>query len=325
MNREFIRPNVFISACIEFESCRFDGTMISDEFIKRLSELVNVTRVCPEMMIGLGAPRESVRLVERKGETLKLLESKTGKDYTDEMMTFSAKYVERLKDKDIDGFILKAKSPTCGVRTVKIYFDTGKSHAKSTKNAGMFGKMILDTFPNVPVETERRISNFAIRDRFFIELFTLAKYRDIKSRLKMKELVQFHTNNKYMFMGYNQTTLKTMGNIVANHNHHTALEVFDEYEIQLRKLLSKEQSTKKRINVLTHIYGYFKDEISKEEKDYYFEVQNEYLDNRVPYSSVLTVLKGWTIRFGQSYLVDQTIFAPYPKELIMVTDSGKTV
>lgn len=321
----YIRPNIFISSCIEFDSCRYDGTKISDEFVRRLNDFVNFTRVCPEMMIGLGSPRDSLRLVERKGETLKLLESKSGNDYTDRLNDFSDKYVERLKSKNIDGFILKAKSPTCGLHTVKVYYDTGKAHVRGAKNHGMFAAKLLETFPNVPAETERRISNYTIRDRFFVQIFTLANYRDIKTRLKAKELVAFHTNNKYLFMCYNQTTLKAMGNIVANHDHLDAATVFDNYEVKLRSLLSKEQNVKKRINVLTHIYGYFKDVLSVNEKEYYFTMLDDYLNSKIPYSSILSLLESWVIRFDQQYLINQTIYKPYPKELLTLIDSGKSV
>jgi len=273
----------------------------------------------------MGAPRDAVRLVQRKGESLKLLSTNKGNDFTEPMQEYTSKYTDKLLDKEIDGFIMKAKSPTCGVNSVKIYQNIGKAHVVSAKNPGLFGGKIMEKFPNTPIETERRLSNFNIRNRFLTEIFTLAEYRKIKKTNKMKDLVGFHSLNKYLFMTYNQETLRELGNTVANHGKLPVEEVYQIYEVTLRKLLSAEPTKKKRINVLEHIYGYFKDEISKEEKDYYFEVQNEYLDNRVPYSSVLTVLKGWTIRFGQSYLVDQTIFAPYPKELIMVTDSGKTV
>jgi len=323
--KTFETPTVFISACIEFESCRYDGEKISDEYIQRLIPFVKVIRTCPELAIGMGAPRDAVRLVQRKGESLKLLSTNKGNDFTEPMQEYTSKYTDKLLDKEIDGFIMKAKSPTCGVNSVKIYQNIGKAHVVSAKNPGLFGGKIMEKFPNTPIETERRLSNFNIRNRFLTEIFTLAEYRKIKKTNKMKDLVGFHSLNKYLFMTYNQETLRELGNTVANHGKLPVEEVYQIYEVTLRKLLSAEPTKKKRINVLEHIYGYFKDEISKEEKDYYFEVQNEYLDNRVPYSSVLTVLKGWTIRFGQSYLVDQTIFAPYPKELIMVTDSGKTV
>jgi len=325
MNKEFIKPNLFISSCIEFDSCRFDSTMISDSYVKILKNLANITRVCPEMMIGLGSPRDSLRLIERKDEKIKLVVSKNGTDLTSKMDDFTSKYIEKLKTKNIDGFILKAKSPTCGIISAKIYYDIGKSHVKSAKNAGIFGKAILETFPDVPAETERRISNYSIRDRFFIQLFTLAEYRDIKSRLKIKELVEFHSVNKYLFMGYNQITLRAMGNIVANHDHLSPAEVFDLYEVQLRKLLSEEQDTKKRINVLTHIYGYYKNDLNVNEKKHYFDIQDDYLNNKKPYSSVLSLLESWAIRFNLTYLMKQTIFNPYPKELLTVMDSGKNL
>lgn len=325
MVKKFIKPNLFISSCIEFDSCRFDSTMISDKYVRILKGLANITKVCPEMMIGLGSPRDSLRLIEKKDENVKLVVSRSGKDLTEKMEDFTTKYIEKLKTKEIDGFILKAKSPTCGVISAKIYYDIGASHVKSAKNAGVFGKAVLETFPNVPTETERRISNYKIRDRFFVEIFTLAKYRDIKSRLIMKELVEFHSVNKYLFMGYNQVILRAMGNIVANHNHLATTKVFDDYEIQLRKLLSKEQTIKKRINVLEHIYGYFKDDLNDNEKNYYFEIQDDYLNTKKPYSSVLSLLESWAIRFNQTYLIKQTVFDPYPKELLTVMDSGKNL
>jgi uncharacterized protein YbgA (DUF1722 family)/uncharacterized protein YbbK (DUF523 family) len=299
--------------------------MISDRYVKILKSLANITRVCPEMMIGLGSPRDSLRLIERKGEDLKLVVSKSGLDLTSKMNDFTANYIEKLKTKEIDGFILKAKSPSCGIISAKIYYDTGKSHVKSAKNAGVFGKAVLEAFPNVPTETERRISNFNIRDRFFVEIFTLAKYRDIKSRLKIKELVEFHSVNKYLFMGYNQVILRAMGNIVANHDRLPLTEVFDLYETQLRKLLSKEQTTKKRINVLEHVYGYYKDDLNNNEKKHYFDILDDYLNNKKPYSSVLSLLESWAIRFNQTYLIKQTLFDPYPKELLTVMDSGKNL
>ena len=323
--RTYPRPKLFISACIEFDACRYDGELIRDKNVARLLEFIDVIRVCPELSIGMGAPRDAVRLVKRKGEELKLLSTNKGDDYTDKMIDFTERYVNNLKKKNVDGFIMKAKSPTCGINNVKVYADIGKSHVLSGKNAGMFGSKIKEVFSDVPVETDMRLSNYSIRDRFYAEIFTLTDFRLIKENPTMKALVKFHSNNKYLFMTYNQNTLRVMGNIVANHNKLPVEEVYQNYEKELRLLLSKQPSQKKRINVLTHIYGYFKKDVEPAEKEYYFEVMDQYLNNQVPYSNVLTVLKGWAIRFKEKYLIDQTIFAPYPKELIQTTDSGKKV
>jgi len=97
---KFVRPNVFISSCIEFEACRYDGTHISDDFVKRLKEVVKVTRVCPEMMIGLGTPRDSLRLVQ-SDDDVKLLQSSNGEDLTSKMTSFTLNYIDKLKEKEI--------------------------------------------------------------------------------------------------------------------------------------------------------------------------------------------------------------------------------
>lgn len=323
MKSKFVRPTIFLSACIEFESCRYDGEMIRDDYVRRLLDFVDVFRVCPELSIGLGSPREAVRLVEKDGEPIKLLSVKNGYDYTEKMEDFSQKYVQNLLKKDIDGFLLKAKSPTCGINNVKSYRDFGKANLVHAKNDGLFAKEILSHYKSVPIETERRLSNYKIRDQFYTYLFTLSDFKKIDRT--MRSLVAFHSKNKYLFMAYNQTTLKRLGNIVANHNHLQVDTLFEMYLAGVTKLLESTPTQKKRVNVMTHIYGYFKNQLTTSEKEYYFEVLNQYMNSNVPYSNVYAVLKGWVIRFNDKYLNSQTVFEPYPKELIQVTDSGKKI
>ncbi|QMS85331.1 YbgA family protein [Candidatus Xianfuyuplasma coldseepsis] len=320
-----VKPNVFVSACLEFESCRFDGTMISDDVVRRMKDVVNFIRVCPELSIGLTAPREAVRLVKRKGEHQKLLGSVHGVDYTEKMENFTSKYLEKLLSRDIDGFLLKAKSPTCGIGDVKVYQDIGKAQLDSARHDGMFGTAIKERFPDHPIETERRISNYNIRESFFTHVFTMASFREMKHDFSYKKFVEFHTKNKYLFMSYNQAILKDLGQILANHEKLSHEEVLQKYETQLRKLLHGESSKKRRINTLTHIYGYFKKDLTTEEKEYYFNALDDYIDYRIPYSNVLYILKGFAVRFQEEYLLQQTVFQPFPKELLVVLDSGNKI
>ena len=320
-----VRPNVFVSACLEYDACRFDGTMISDDYVKRMKDVVNVIRVCPELMIGLGAPREAVRLVQRKDEEQKLLSSVHGHDYTEKMDHFITSYIDKLKNKDVDGFLLKAKSPTCGIGDVKVYQDIGKAQMSSARQDGMYGAAIKAHFPDHPIETERRISNYQIRENFFIHVFTMARFRKMKEDFAYKKFVEFHTVNKYLFMTYHQVTMTKLGQILANHDKLPHETVLDQYETVLRKLLHGEPSRKRRINTLTHIYGYFKNDLTTEEKEYYFNALDDYMDYRIPYSSVLYILKGFAVRFQQEYLLKQTIFQPFPKELTLVLDSGNKI
>lgn len=318
------KPIILISACLEHSPARYDGTTISNQVVRDLKEYVQFIPVCPEMAIGLPAPRDAVRLMQKKGERLKLVTSNEGVDYTDKMLNFSKSYIDKTFNKSYDGFILKAKSPTCGTDKIKIYQGTGKSQPLGSVQNGMFAEEIVTRYENYPIESERRLSNFNIREHFFIRIYTTARYKEIKGK-SAKYLVKFHTDHKYLFMTYNQTIMRNMGNIVANHDHKTLDEIYNLYYKELLLLFKNPPTKQKRINVLTHIYGYFKDRLTNDEKAYYFETQNDYLQNHIPYSNPLRILKGFAIRFEQKYLQDQVIFEPYPKQLITQLDSGKKV
>ncbi|PAT02256.1 hypothetical protein CI105_02625 [Candidatus Izimaplasma bacterium ZiA1] len=322
---EFVKPTIFISACIEQVACRFDGTVISDVFVKRLLPYVNVIKICPEMAIGMPSPRDSVRVIYSKENGRQLINKKRDIDYTLKMQNFTNDYISKIKNKDLVGVILKAKSPSCGYNDVKLYPKEDNKPAITAKDAGFFGGPLKESFSDIPFETERRLSNYSIRDTFFIEIFLLASFLDVAKTNRIKYLVEFHSNNKYLIMTFSQKILRELGNITANHEHLDVEVVYNNYYEKLKELISNKITKQKRINVLTHIYGYFKNTLSKDEKVYYFELQNQYLDNQIPFQTLMTLLRSYIIRFQDSYLLKQTIFEPYPKELGEITDSGKGV
>lgn len=313
------RPQIVVSACIEHSAVRFDGTMISDPVVRKLKQFVDFKPVCPEVAIGLGSPRDTLRLV-KKGDKILLLSSVEGVDHTDSLMAFNKKYFDKLVKQDIDGFILKAKSPTCGTDRVKVYKGIGKAMPDQPVQNGLFAEDVTIKYPKTPIETERRLSNYKIREAFFIQIFTMASYRSVSS---MKDLQNFHRINKYLFMSFHQLYMKNLGNIAANRDKLDFTEVYTLYKEKLYQLLASPLTKQKRINVLSHIYGYFKKQLSLSEKEFYFETQNDYLNGRVPFSTTLSILKSFIVRFDQGYLSSQTLFEPFPKELIVQLDSGK--
>lgn len=314
-----VRPKIVISACIEHSAVRYDGTMISDEVVRKLKDFVDFMPVCPEVAIGLGSPRDTLRLVKKDGN-IQLLSTTKGQDYTDEMDTFTSKYLRNILSKDVDGFILKAKSPTCGTDKVKVYKGIGKAMPDQPIQNGLFAQGIVDSYIDTPIETERRLSNFKIREAFLIKTFAMASFREVKS---IKQLQDFHRNNKYLFMSFHQYHMKALGNIASNRDKREFEEVYKEYKKQLHVLFSSPLTMNKRINVLAHIYGYFKKQLSQSEKDFYFSTQDDYANGYIPFSTTLRILHSFIVRFDQDYLSNQTIFEPYPKELITQLDSGK--
>ncbi|MFC1898259.1 YbgA family protein [Candidatus Cloacimonadota bacterium] len=318
IDKSFPRPRIVVSKCIEFDSCRYNGLMIASPVVRKLEDFVDFIPVCPEVEIGLGTPREAVRLV-KDGTQIKMVKSLSGDDHTKAMQDFSNKFLEGMKD--LDGFILKSRSPSCGIKDVKLYTDIGKIPAINTKNMGMFGQAVLDRYGFLAIEDEGRLTNLQIREHFLTKLFTLTSFRKLEKI--MKTLVEFHSNNKYLFMAYNQTQLKIAGKIVANHHKLPVDQVFEQYQKVLYSIFKNGAGLKSNINVLMHILGYFSKDLKAAEKAHFLDQLELFRARQIPLIGVTSVLQSWVIRFEQKYLADQTYFEPFPKELMHVADTGK--
>jgi uncharacterized protein YbgA (DUF1722 family)/uncharacterized protein YbbK (DUF523 family) len=318
---QYARPKLVVSKCLEFDPCRYNGAVIPDPLIRRLQAFVDFYPVCPEVEIGLGIPRESIRIVEIDG-VQQLVQPSTERDITTDMESFSTRFLSQLSG--IDGFILKSKSPTCGIKDVKIYSGLSKSPMIG-KGSGYFGKAVMEEYGSYGVEEEGRLSNFSIREHFLTKIFTYASFRELKnqSERNIKPLIDFHSKNKYLFMAYNQAALKEMGRIVASHKKIPIHDLYQAYEEQLHRLFARKPRDQSNINVCQHIAGYFKEELSADEKKFFTDLLEKYRKEKLPLSSLTSVLKSWVIRFNNDYLKAQTYFGPYPEELIEISDSGK--
>lgn len=319
MIRNFPTPRVVVSKCLEFGPVRYNGETIPDKVVQRLDDFVEFLPVCPEVEIGLGIPRDVIRLVEAK-DGCQLIQPKTNKNLTKSMVSFSTAYLNKLSE--IDGFLLKGRSPTCGISDVKVY-GQGENPQVVGKTDGIFAQEVLKSFPGLAIEEEGRLKNFTLREHFLTKLFTLAAFRAQKRTEKLKGLVEFHSQNKYLFMAYHPHIVKEMGRVTANHDSLPVETVYARYEEKLSELMEKPASRPSHINVCEHIFGYFKHDITGDEKRYFLDELRRYHEEKVPLSTVLAILKAWTIRFDKKYLKRQTYFEPYPMELVEISDSGK--
>jgi uncharacterized protein YbgA (DUF1722 family) len=182
---------------------------------------------------------------------------------------------------------------------------------------------VLEKFQGLPVEDEGRMRNFTIREHFFTRLFAFARLREVKASKAMRALIDFHSTHKLLLMGYNQTQMRNLGKIVANHEHADFETVFARYEQHLKLALAKAPRFPSIINVLMHAFGGFSEVLSKEEKAFFLESLEEYRDERIPLSAILHVLRAWSVRHRNTYLLGQTFLRPYPEKLVDITDSGK--
>ncbi len=318
------RPVVLLSKCIEHEACRYDGSMVGDSFVKRLENYVDFILVCPEVEIGLPIPREAIRIIDDNGVE-KLVFSRSGNDLTKKMQTFVEYTVDNLKKKSIHGAILKSRSPSCGIKDVKVYKYIGKSPSAGYKTAGFFGREVISVFDGLAIEDEGRLTNYDIRNHFLTRIFTMYSYESVKKENSINALIKFHSNNKYLLMAYHQTNQKALGKLVANHNNEPIEKIIINYEQILKHALATPMKTSKNINMLMHLFGYFKNKLSKDEKSYFLDLLEQYSSKKVPFSVPLTLIGGWVVRFNEPYLKDQTIFSPYPRAILDVADSGKGI
>ena len=313
------KPRIVLSKCIEFENCRWNGLRISSEVVRKLTDHVEFVTVCPEVEIGLGVPRDPIRIVAAKGDH-RLIQPATGRDLTSDMTGFAERFLDSLPE--VDGFILKSRSPSCGLKEVKLHAAADKPGGVG-KGSGFFGRAVLERFPDLPTEDEGRLNNFRIREHYLTGVFTLAAFREVKAGGRMRDLVSFQTDNKLLLMAYNQTELRALGRIVANPGKEPEEKVFTEYEAHLKKALSKPSRFTSDINVLMHALGYFSKGLSHEEKAFFLDALEQYRNGKIPLSAVLSIVRSWIVRFGEPYLGRQRYFEPYPAALIEITDSGK--
>lgn len=309
---QFSRPKVVISRCIEFDHCRYDGSMIPSDFVKALKPHVDFLPVCPEMDIGLGTPRDTIRIVSVDGSH-KLMQPSSNLDVTDKMKDFTSSFLSSLPE--VDGFILKFRSPSCGMKDIRVYSAASKSGAIS-KAAGFFGGAVIESFSDLAVEDEGRLRNFNIREHFLTKLYTLSAFRKARSENMLSSLILFHETNKLLLMTHSQKETETMGRIIANHEGLDFIELSVLYSEHLAKALMRPPRSTSKANVFLHGLGYFKDKLSAREKELFLQNIQRYKNKKIPSSVLLAMLHSWTEGFGQEYLRNQSIFEPFPEELV---------
>ena len=321
-DEEALRPRVVFSRCLGFESCRYNGNIIQEPVVESIKPFVEPVTVCPEVEVGLGVPREPIRLVRQGDGSLRLVQPETGDDVTEAMQSFCE---ERLGEiGPVDGFVLKAASPTCGLRDVRAYSST-KRGASFEKTRGVFGGAVRDRFSHLAIEDEGRLRNFDIRQHFLTRLFTMARFRRAAAAGKRRDLVAFHTRHKLLLMAYNQTELRELGRIVAGADGPPGDRgvPWDAYAERLDAALSRLPRRGSAINVLMHALGYVSDELTAREKAFFLDALEQYRERHVPLSVPTSLMRSWIVRFEQPYLDGQAYFQPYPQGLVDVLDSGK--
>ena len=304
---------VGISTCLLGESVRYNGGHKHDRFLTdTLGQYVKYVPVCPEVECGLPVPRESMRLVGNP-ESPSLVTTRTKIDHTERMVNWATKRVKELEKEDLCGFIFSSKSPSSGMERVKVYNENG---IPNNKGVGMFARAFMEHFPLIPVEEEGRLHDPVLRENFIASIFTLKHWREVLKKPKnVGNVVSYHTKNKLHILSHSEVHYREMGRLVAKGKMMPLIEFYKEYETLLMKALKLKSTPSKNCNVLHHILGYFKKNLTPDEKQELLDIILGYRNGLIPLIVPITLINHYVRKYEQPYLKEQTYLNPHPTKL----------
>ncbi|MFW6268939.1 MAG: YbgA family protein [Bacillota bacterium] len=309
----FYEPVIVVSKCLGLDLCRYDGQMINNNFIKRLDAYAKIIPVCPEVEIGLGVPRPKIKLVQTD-KKVKVVQRETNQNLQEQLKNFSQNFLQK-KVNEVDGFILKSHSPSCGMKDCKIY-NNPEDIKPAGRESGIFAKEAQKFFPEVIKINEIKLKKRKYKRQFLTHIFIRAHFRALTEKQQLSSLIKFHSENKFLLQAHNEKLMRQMGSLTANPNHLNLREIFNNYEKLLNRNLNSQATRKSHINVLSHCFGFISDNLTAEDKKKFESVLSQYRTQKTGLNKVKKILYNWLKKYGSSYIINQTYFNPFPSQLL---------
>ncbi|MBW6463512.1 MAG: DUF523 and DUF1722 domain-containing protein [Firmicutes bacterium] len=306
---------VGVSSCLLGNQVRYDGGHKHDRYITDiLGVYFDFVPVCPEVECGLAVPRETMRLVGN-AENPRLVTSKTGIDHTSRMTDFCLRKVIELEKENLSAFIFKKDSPSSGLHRVKVYNNSGMA---GKTGRGLFAAAVVKANPLLPVEEEGRLNDAPLRENFIEKVFCYQRWKDfLTQKPDYKKLISFHARHKLQLMAHSTKHLSVMGKLVAAGKNTEPAELFSSYQENLVEALGLKATVKKNVNVLQHIMGYFKKQLTSDEKTELLSLIDKYSRLYLPLVVPLTLINHYIRKYEVEYLQNQTYLEPHPAELML--------
>ena len=310
------RPRIGISACLLGDEVRFDGGHKRDPFLTDvLGGHVEWVRVCPEVEVGMGTPRETLRLVRGDDGRVRMQTTRTGIDHTDSMTVWAARRLKQLAQEDLSGYVLKKDSPSCGMERVKVFSASGMPERNGR---GIYAEALLARFPNLPIEEEGRLSDPRLRENFIERVFAYRRLRAFfQGRWTPGGLVSFHTAHKMSLLAHSPAAYTALGRLVAGAGDLPRVQLRERYEHDFMQTMKIVSTTSRHTNVLMHMAGHLKRLVDPPSRAELMTCIDEYRRGLVPLVVPLTLLRHYVRLHDVAYLANQTYLEPHPRELML--------
>jgi uncharacterized protein YbgA (DUF1722 family) len=219
----------------------------------------------------------------------------------------------QLAKENLCGFVFKAKSPSSGMERVKLYDRNG---VPNKGGVGLFARIFMEHFPLLPVEEDGRLHDPRLRENFIESIFTFKRWRDMLAKGRTAgNLVAFHTRHKLLLLGHSTEIYRQMGKLVATGGKTPIEDLLNQYEALLMKGMRVRSTVSKQVNVLQHLLGYFKKQLSADEKQEVLEQIDLYRQGLLPLIVPMTLINHYVRKYDQPYLREQVYLSPHPIEL----------
>lgn len=301
-----------ISACLLGDNVRFNGGHKASDLCRDvLAKHFEFIRVCPEVAIGLGIPRESIRLVGSPEQPKALGTQTEGHDVTQPLTDYGVKMAHELAG--IDGYILMQKSPSCGMERVKVYQANGYPAGSAS---GVYVKAFAQIHPELPMEEDGRLNDPVLRENFLVRVFAHARWRQLcAASLTHQGILAFHTQYKYQLLAHDPVQYKALGRLLADIGRYPVEEIAAPYFRQFMQGLKKPATRGTHCNTLQHMAGYLKNHLEASDRQEIHKLIGEYQQGHVPLVVPLTLLKHHLRHYPDAYLSAQSYLQPYPENL----------
>jgi len=304
-----------VSACLLGREVRHDGGHKRDRFLTDvLGPHVEWVPVCPEVEVGMGVPRPSIRL-EQRGDSLRLVEPRSGADHTHAMETYAARRARELERLELSGYVLKKDSPSCGMERVRIWRASGQA---TRAGRGLFAGALMTRLPLLPVEEEGRLTNAALRENFVERIFAYRRLRALfRGHWTTGELVAFHTAHKLLLLAHSEVEYRRLGRLVAGAKSLERAELRARYEHGFMTALGHLATPRRHTNVLQHMVGHLRAGLDGADRAELAAQIEDYRRGLVPLVVPVALLRHHVRRLDVEYLRGQIYLDPHPKELML--------
>ena len=301
---------VGISSCLLGENVRFDGGHKRDAYIVgTLRHYFDFHPFCPEAAIGLGIPRPTMRLIKKDNAVRCVVIRNPNHDVTERLHD----YAKQQNYANLCGYIVKKDSPSCGMERVKVF--TGE--VPHRVGAGIYTQTVIANNPLLPVEEEGRLGDASLRENFIQRVYVLYRWKRLLIEgVSVQSLTRFHARHKLIIMSHGD--YRPLGRLLANATKDNILDIADQYILQLMTLLKQVVNRSNHVNVLQHIQGYLKKELSADDKLELCELIERYRHGDIPLIVPITLLKHHNRNNPDSYIKESYYMSPYPQELQLI-------